>query len=92
MALDPQHASPSATGWAVITHSHRGPEIDMLTVSDTPRAAKVNWLAARALNARPTMVTAAWPDEMVEREFNDRAVSAGARVAAVHVIEAVAHG
>lgn len=60
--VGPAAAWPFAVGWAVIDHQRRG--IDVRTVSDTRRAAIVNWLVAEA---GCMMISNAYSDDQIEK-------------------------
>jgi hypothetical protein len=68
-----------ASGWAVID---RNGNVDMRTVSDTRRAATVNWLCARC----GMLATVFTSDDEIEREWQVRSRECGAGVRQVSVI------
>jgi hypothetical protein len=69
-----------AQGWAVV----EGDLIDLRTVSETRRAAIVNWLVVRPR----IMVYASWDDEDIEYQWNNNRNLRGAEVIKVNIEKA----
>jgi hypothetical protein len=87
-ALEDAGAGVSATalGWAVCDADGT---LNMRTVSDTQRAAKVNWLFA----SENMFVSRGMTDERIERMWEDLSAKTGAKVVRVNITAMdAAHG